>query len=199
MSENGEPPGPVCATIEALGRSDAMATYYRHLRTAFGDVMLTSNGRALTGLYFDGQKHHPGVRDDWRADDDAAPFAQAARELDAYARGTLDRFGVPVEPHGTPFQRRVWQALLDVPCGQTISYAQLAARVGAPTAVRAVGAAVGRNPVSVIVPCHRIVGADGSLTGYAGGLDRKRALLGRERALPLARGLPARRAGEARA
>lgn len=167
-----------------------MTTCYRRLRTALGDVLLTSNGRALTGLYFDGQKHHPGIRPDWREDPEAAPFAQAQRELDAYARGALGRFDVPVDPQGTPFQRRVWQALLEVPCGRTITYAQLAARVGAPGAARAVGAAVGRNPVSVIVPCHRIVGADGSLTGYAGGLDRKRALLERENALPAAAARP---------
>ena len=163
-----------------------MTTWYRRIRTAFGDVLLTSNGCALTGLYFDGQKHHPGIRSDWREDPEAAPFAQAQRELDAYARGALGHFDVPVDPQGTPFQRRVWQALLEVPCGRTMTYAQLAARVGAPAAARAVGAAVGRNPVSIIVPCHRIVGADGSLTGYAGGLDRKRALLEREHALPAA-------------
>ncbi len=98
-------------------------------------------------------------------------------QLEAYAQGRLREFDLPLAPAGTPFQQRVWDALRRVAHGETISYAELARRIGAPTAARAVGAAVGRNPVSVIVPCHRIVGSDGSLTGYAGGLDRKRALL----------------------
>ena len=110
-------------------------------------------------------------------------IAQAADELDAYWRGASPRFDVPLDLAGTPFQRRVWHALLDIALGCVSSYGQVAARVGAPRALRAVGAAIGRNPVSVIVPCHRVLGSDGALTGYAGGLDRKRALLALERAL----------------
>lgn len=107
-------------------------------------------------------------------------IAQATAELAAYWRGEAVRFAVPLDLHGTPFQRAVWSALLQVAHGHTSTYGALARAVGRPAAARAVGAAVGRNPVSVIVPCHRIVGGDGSLTGYAGGLPRKQALLALE-------------------
>ena len=99
------------------------------------------------------------------------------RELREYFAGARTRFDVPLDPAGTPFQRKVWREIAAVPCGTTISYTELARRCGRPAAVRAVGAATGRNPMTVIIPCHRIVGSDGTLTGYAGGLDRKRALL----------------------
>ncbi len=154
-----------------------MTCRYCHCDTAFGRVLLTSDGAALTGLYFDGQKHHPEIGTDWIRDDAAEPFALVRAQLAAYARGQRRRFELPLAPAGTPFQRAVWQALLTIGPGETLTYAALAARVGAPRAVRAVGAAVGRNPLSVVIPCHRVVGSDGSLTGYAGGLDRKRALL----------------------
>ena len=170
-----------------------MHTFYCFIQTACGRAMLTSDGRALTGLYFEGQKDEPAIEADWRHDEDAAPFAAAREQLAAYEHGRLTRFSLPLALHGTPFQRRVWDALQGVAHGQTISYAQLAARIGAPAAVRAVGAAVGRNPISVIVPCHRIVGSDGSLTGYAGGLERKRSLLEREGCLPAAASRAARR------
>jgi len=159
-----------------------MSTHYCHVQTRFGRVLLTSDGRALSGLYFEGQKHAPAVAPDWCEGAGTAPFPAVAKQLAEYDAGRRDRFELPLALAGTVFQRRVWQALLEVPCGTTISYAELARRVGAPRGVRAVGAAVGRNPVSVIVPCHRVVGSDGSLTGYAGGLERKRALLARERA-----------------
>lgn len=155
--------------------------FYCRLRSCLGEVLLTSDGTRLTGLYFEGQKDEPRVRPDWRLDEHAAPFEQARRQLQEYASGRREEFELPLALRGTDFQRRVWQALLGVPFGRTISYAELARRAGSPSAARAVGAAVGRNPVSVVVPCHRIVGADGSLTGYAGGIDRKRALLAHER------------------
>jgi len=155
--------------------------FYCRLRSCLGEILLTSDGARLTGLYFEGQKDEPSVRPDWRLDEHAAPLQQARLQLQEYASGKREEFDLPLALRGTDFQRRVWQALLGVPFGRTISYAELARRVGAPTAARAVGAAVGRNPVGVVVPCHRIVGADGSLTGYAGGLDRKRALLAHER------------------
>ena len=156
-------------------------TYRRTLPTRLGEILLASDGQCLTGLYFFGQKGFPAAAADWRADTDAAPFGRTAEQLASYLAGELREFDVPVALRGTPFQRSVWRALRGVLFGQTISYSELAGRAGVPKAVRAVGAAVGRNPVSVIVPCHRIVGADGSLTGYAGGLDRKRALLAHER------------------
>jgi methylated-DNA-[protein]-cysteine S-methyltransferase len=106
---------------------------------------------------------------------------RAARELDEYLAGTRRSFDLPLAPRGTPFQRAVWEALTAIPYGTTATYAQLATAVGRPAAVRAVGQANGRNPIAVVVPCHRVVGADGSLTGYAGGTDRKAALLDLER------------------
>jgi methylated-DNA-[protein]-cysteine S-methyltransferase len=154
--------------------------YHCRLRTRLGEIVLTSDGKALTGLYFEGQKHAPEVGSQWRLDERAAPFSRAREQLEAYADGRLRAFDLPLALAGTPFRQRVWEALRLVPYGETISYLALARRIGAPKAVRAVGAAVGRNPVSVIVPCHRIVGSDGSLTGYAGGLERKRWLLAHE-------------------
>lgn len=111
---------------------------------------------------------------------DPAQTSEAARQLAAYFARTRASFELPLAPHGTAFQRAVWSELRAIPAGATRSYAQIAAAVGRPTAVRAVGQAVGRNPLSIVVPCHRVIGSDGSLTGYAGGLDRKRWLLARE-------------------
>ena len=113
----------------------------------------------------------------WRERHDDALLRRAADQLHAYFAGEMLAFDVPLDLQGTPFQRRVWQALLAIPGGETRSYGEIARALGSAAAVRAVGGAVGRNPVSVIVPCHRVIGSDGSLTGYAGGVDRKRALL----------------------
>jgi methylated-DNA-[protein]-cysteine S-methyltransferase len=111
----------------------------------------------------------------------ASPLlAEAARQLDAYFAGELREFDLPLRPHGTPFQLAVWDALREIPYGQTASYADVARRIGRPTAARAVGHANGRNPLAVVVPCHRVIGSDGSLTGYAGGLEMKRVLLALE-------------------
>jgi methylated-DNA-[protein]-cysteine S-methyltransferase len=146
--------------------------------TPLGPVTLAASAEGLAGLWFDGQKHHPGTLD---APHDAShPFiAQAFAELQRYWSGER-RFEVRLAPQGTPFQRAVWGALRDIPAGCTTTYAAVAASAGAPSAARAAGAAIGRNPLSIIVPCHRVLGGDGSLTGYAGGLDRKRALLDME-------------------
>ncbi|MBI3154744.1 MAG: methylated-DNA--[protein]-cysteine S-methyltransferase [Burkholderiales bacterium] len=111
-------------------------------------------------------------------------LAQLARELAAYARDPHARFAVPLDLQGTPFQREVWRALLEIPAGHTVSYAEVASRCGRPKAVRAVGSAVGSNPVAIVVPCHRVIGRDGTLTGYAGGLARKTTLLRHEGAMP---------------
>jgi len=145
-----------------------------------GNLLLAATPRGLAGCWFDGQAHHPGTL--------AAPqvasdrfIAQAADELDAYwqdAGGT--RFRVPLDPQGTPFQQAVWGALAAIPVGSVTSYGALARHLGKPLALRAVGAAVGRNPVGILIPCHRVLGSDGSLTGYAGGLHRKTDLLQRE-------------------
>ena len=146
----------------------------------FGPVLMTAEAGTLSGLYFLGQKWAPVIETHWRRDEGLQVFSQAKSQLQAYAQGRLQRFDVPLVLSGTEFQKKVWDALLRIEFGQTTTYGQLAGQIGAPSAVRAVGAAVGRNPVSVIVPCHRVIGADGSLTGYAGGLDRKRCLLAHE-------------------
>jgi len=143
-------------------------------------MLLVADANALTGVYFDGQKHHPSTDPEWRRDAHPAPLRQAARELDEYFAGRRQRFETPLAPEGTPFQRAIWRAIATVPFGATITYTELARRAGFAGSVRAAGAATGRNPLSVIVPCHRILGSSGSLTGYAGGLDRKRALLEHE-------------------
>lgn len=120
------------------------------------------------------------VPQDWVAE--SKPFTEAARQLAAYFAGELREFDLPLAPAGTPWQLRVWRALTTIPYGETAGYGQLAGELGKPTASRAVGTANGRNPISVIVPCHRVIGANGSLTGYAGGLERKEYLLTLERA-----------------
>lgn len=136
---------------------------------------------ALAGIYFDGQKYYPLGSTALPASGAAARLLQdVAHSLERYFAGELLQFSCLLAPQGTPFQQRVWQALLDIPQGQTISYGELARRLDHPAAVRAAAAAVGRNPISVLIPCHRIVGSNGSLTGYAGGLDRKAKLLALE-------------------
>ena len=150
--------------------------------TPLGPLTAAASERGLVGLWFDGQAHHPGPLD---APDDPGQrwLAQAREQLDAYWRGERTSFSVPLDLQGTPFQQAVWQALRHIARGSTCSYGALAREAGAAHAVRAVGAAVGRNPLSIVVPCHRVIGQDGSLTGYAGGLPRKTALLQLEGAL----------------
>jgi len=156
---------------------------YARFSTPLGDAYVTLHGDALAGLYFEGARHAPAIASDWQRDDDHPVAKACARQLAEYFAGTRDAFDLPLAPRGTPFQQRVWAEIARVPFGATISYAQLAARAGAPEAMRAAGAATGRNPLTIIVPCHRIVGSDGALTGYAGGLERKRRLLELEGAL----------------
>jgi methylated-DNA-[protein]-cysteine S-methyltransferase len=152
--------------------------YYDYLETPQGRMLLVANGDGLAGAYFVGQKYYPKPEATWKRD--AHALHRAKRELKEYFAGKRRRFGFALAPEGTPFQRAVWREIGKVACGETITYAELARRAGRPGAARAAGAATGRNPVSVIVPCHRIVGSDGRLTGYAGGLPRKKALLALE-------------------
>jgi len=147
--------------------------------TPLGPVTLAATEQGLAGVWFDAQSHHPGPIDA-PVDTKQRFIAQAARELAEYFRGERNEFSVPIDAHGTVFQQKVWQALRRIASGETTSYGEIARSTGKAAAVRAVGAAVGRNPVSIIVPCHRVLGSDGSLTGYAGGLPRKTALLGLE-------------------
>jgi methylated-DNA-[protein]-cysteine S-methyltransferase len=148
-----------------------------------GPMLLAGHDAGLLGVWFDEQKHYPDIA--------GLPFAphpsttEAQTQLAAYFAGERSHFSMKLDfSSGTVFQQCVWQALLAIPCGVTISYSTLSQQIGKPAAVRAVAAAVGRNPLSIVVPCHRVLGSNGSLTGYAGGLDRKAALLNLEQRKP---------------
>lgn len=160
---------------------------YVRVQTPLGVFVMAARDGALKGGWFEGQKYFPGIGADtgWREDETAVLHA-ARQQLEAYFAGATARLEVPLAPEGTAFQQQVWSALRAVPCGETTTYAALARALGRPGAFHPVGAAVGRNPISLFIPCHRALGSDGSLTGYAGGLERKRWLLaheGRERDL----------------
>ena len=154
-------------------------TYYSYIQSPLGQLIVRGDGQFVTGLFMAGQKRWHGPDAAWQQDD--GPFAAVREELAEYFAGTRQQFDVPIRMLGTPFQRRVWQELVRIPFGTTINYGELAARVGQPTASRAVGNANGRNSIGIIVPCHRVIGASGKLTGYAGGLDKKQWLLAWER------------------
>jgi methylated-DNA-[protein]-cysteine S-methyltransferase len=148
-----------------------------------GELLLTASDSALTGVRFPGTGEVTAAPANDARGPASAVLARACEQLAEYFAGSRTTFAIPVEPAGTPFQRRVWEALRAIPYGTTLSYGELARRLGDVRATRAVGAANGRNPIPIIVPCHRVVGADGSLTGFGGGLDRKRWLLEHEGAL----------------
>jgi methylated-DNA-[protein]-cysteine S-methyltransferase len=143
-----------------------------------GPIALLAEDGRLCGLFFVAEHRHAPTEERWGDHDPGAPaLAGVAEQLDDYFAGGRTTFDVPLAPHGTPFQRRVWAELQQIPYGATVSYAELADSIGRPTAIRAVGAANGRNPISIVIPCHRVIGTDGSLTGYGGGTPRKQALL----------------------
>lgn len=167
-----------------MNRTPALVAQCR-IATPLGPLTLAATPRGLAAALFDGQRHHRGMLG--APEDPAHPvLAQAAREFAEYFAGRRRHFELPLDPQGTPFQQQVWRALLGIAPGTTTSYGALAAQLGRPAAARAVGAAVGRNPVAIAVPCHRVVGSAGALTGYAGGLPRKRALLALEAPAPFA-------------
>ena len=151
---------------------------YTTIPSPFGEILLVCNDRGLTHLNFQEGTHPLSLDSDWQKDNDA--FTETCAQLDAYFAGELREFDLPLAPQGTPFQLAVWQALQTIPYGRTLTYSQLAQQINKPKAVRAVGAANGRNPIPVIIPCHRVIGADGSLTGYGGGIQIKEALLSLE-------------------
>lgn len=151
------------------------AVFYTTVESPVGPLLLAGDVDALRRVSFESSKHAAPPQDDWRQD--KAPFAEVIRQLQAYFRGELREFDVPLAMEGTDFQRRVWNALREIPYGETISYLQLAERIGNPKAVRAVGLANGSNPIPIIVPCHRVIGSDGSLTGFGGGISTKKKLL----------------------
>ena len=152
-----------------------------HFQSPLGPITLAATHAGLAGLWFEGQRHLPpelATATNWPTDTDQPVLKKTALQLAQYFSGQRFEFDLPLDlSGGTAFQQTVWQALLAIPHGQTVSYGNISQHILNPAAVRAVGAAVGRNPISIIVPCHRVLGADGSLTGYAGGLDRKIALL----------------------
>jgi methylated-DNA-[protein]-cysteine S-methyltransferase len=153
-------------------------TYYTTIPSPIDDLLLVSDGEALTGLFMDQPGHGGAVEAAWKQD--AGPFREVERQLRAYFEGGLVRFDIPLAPRGTDFQQTVWAELRALRLGERISYGELARRIGRPSASRAVGLANSRNPIGIIVPCHRVIGASGALTGYAGGLGRKRWLLAHE-------------------
>ena len=163
------------ATLPAR-RTTGVALAQARIDTPLGPLTALASDAGLMGLWFDTQQHSPGLMD---APEEPAQrwLAQTRVELDDYFAGRRRRFGMALAPQGTPFQEAVWRVLFTIACGDTTSYGRIARELGNPLASRAVGAAVGRNPISIIVPCHRVIGENGTLTGYAGGLDRKQALL----------------------
>jgi len=154
-------------------------TVHTTLDSPIGPLTLVSTDGRLSGVYLHEQRHRPP--EERFGERDARPFAAAAAQLEEYFEGERTDFDLPLSLRGTPFQRSVWDELVKIPYGETISYGELAARLGNPAASRAVGLANGKNPVGVIVPCHRVVGSTGDLTGYGGGIERKRHLLAFER------------------
>jgi methylated-DNA-[protein]-cysteine S-methyltransferase len=157
---------------------------YRHVDSPIGPLLLTSDGESLTGLYMGAPSKRPDMGSEWAETPDGGPLVQTARQLDEYFSGKRKVFDLPLKMAGTEFQKRVWRQLTKIPFGETWSYGQLAKRLDNPNGSRAVGLANGRNPIAVIVPCHRVIGADGSMTGFGGGIPRKQWLLAHE-------GLPA--------
>jgi len=154
-----------------------MSTYYQLHDSPLGTLLLLCNGNAVTGVHVAAGKYVPEVAPDWVCDSRQGVLLDLRRELDAYFGGRLRCFTVALEPHGTPFQKIVWAALARIPYGETRTYGQQAQAIGRPAAARAVGAANGRNPIGIVLPCHRVIGAGGELTGYAGGLEAKAFLL----------------------
>lgn len=148
---------------------------YTTMDSPIGELLLLGDGDALHGLYMQDAPRPTALEPGWR--EDRGAFADVRRQLGEYFAGDRTAFDVRLAVGGTPFQRAVWRGLRGIPYGETITYGELARRIHRPSAVRAVGLANGRNPISVIVPCHRVIGADGTLTGYGGGIERKRLLL----------------------
>jgi methylated-DNA-[protein]-cysteine S-methyltransferase len=155
-------------------------TYYSYYEGPFARLLLVSDGVALTGLHMGTPDRKPKHEAGWVEDPAVAPLRATARQLDEYFAGKRRDFDLPLAPTGTPFQQRVWRGLTEIGFGETWSYGQLAKRIKNPKASRAVGLANGANPIAIVVPCHRVIGANGSLTGYGGGLERKRWLLAHE-------------------
>ena len=159
----------------------AEPTWYTLLDTSFGPLCIVGTAQGLTHVEFQDGERPVRRQSDWQEDEGV--LDEARRQLRAYFEGRRQRFTLPVTPQGTPFQQRVWRELQEIPWGATTTYREIAERLGQPAAVRAVGHANGRNPIAIVIPCHRVVGANGDLTGFAGGIETKRRLLQHEGAL----------------
>jgi methylated-DNA-[protein]-cysteine S-methyltransferase len=165
--------------INGNQRESSMISY-SEIESPVGRLILRTNGLALTGIYFDGPNPPPRELEHWTRNTKAGPLVEAARQLEEYFSGARREFELPLEMEGTEFQKRAWRNLLTIPYGETRSYGDQAKLIGNANASRAVGLANGRNPIPIVVPCHRVIGANGSLTGFGGGLERKRWLLAHE-------------------
>jgi len=159
--------------------SSTAQTMYTTMASPIGELLLVGDGDTLSGLYMQDGRKPRAIATGW--EESTEPFADVRTQLEEYFAGQRTTFDVPLTAEGAPFEREVWHALEEIPYGETVSYGEIARRIGQPTAARAVGLANGRNPIAVIVPCHRVIGADGTLTGYGGGLECKRLLLELER------------------
>jgi methylated-DNA-[protein]-cysteine S-methyltransferase len=164
----------------SLARDGVMR--YCTTSTPVGRLLITGDKNGLRGISFLSGLHPAAVLESWEPAEE--PFREAVAQLAAYFAGRLRRFDLALAPEGTPFQRDVWSALTEIPYGETVSYSELARRIGRPAATRAVGAANGKNPLPIVIPCHRVIGANGSLTGFGGGISIKRRLLDLESGLP---------------
>ena len=152
--------------------------YYTILKTKhLGDLLLVASAKHLTGIYFMGRDHVPASRDGWELNPAHPVLKQTVKELQEYFDGKRTSFSIPLQFEGTEFQQEVWRQIARIPFGEITTYSELARRAGAPEAVRAAGTATGSNPLAIVIPCHRVIGKDGALRGFAGGLDRKRHLL----------------------
>ncbi len=154
-----------------------MKKYFTHFDSPLGTMLAIASENAITDLHIESGKYVPKLNDDWVDSPKLPVFLQLRQELGEYFAGKRKSFDVKLAPEGTEFQRAAWKALTKIPFGQTRSYGEQAAAIGNPKAVRAIGAANGRNPIAIVVPCHRVIGANGTLMGYAGGLDKKEFLL----------------------
>lgn len=154
--------------------------YYTFMKSPVGELLLIADDAALTHICFDGVRDAGSTIADAQESEDHSILHAARKQLEEYFAGRREAFDLPLAPSGTPFQRSVWQSLARIAFGQTQSYGDIARHIGRPKAVRAVGAANGANPLPIVLPCHRVIGGNGSLTGYGGGLDRKRHLLALE-------------------
>jgi methylated-DNA-[protein]-cysteine S-methyltransferase len=162
----------------AAKRQTMNGMFYARMESPVGKLLMAADDQGLRLVSFESSKRAASVQPDWR--EDKAPFAEVICQLQAYFSGELKAFDLPLAPEGTEFQLLVWNSLRRIPYGETISYAQLAQNIGNPKAVRAVGLANGCNPIPIIIPCHRVIGSDGSLTGFGGGLPNKKKLLALE-------------------